>query len=116
MGEKISGLMPALQINYSPIPKINMRKTIKLVKVIVLTILLLSVVKIVVVNLIVTNGMEISQIESRAMVIAKENRLLNERITRLSSIRRISEEALGMGYVSTISMVNLSSEIPIAAR
>ena len=77
---------------------------------------MLSVAKIIMANLVATNGIEINQIEKQITGIDRENKSLNEEITKLSSIKRISEEAVRLGFASSSTVASLSQQTPLALR
>jgi len=75
-----------------------------------------SVAKMVVVSLVATNGIEINQLEKQTNSIKQENKSLSEEISRLSSIRRVVDEAMKLGFTNNSPVVSLSQAAPLALR
>ena len=72
--------------------------------------------KIGLVNMLSTSGAMIDQVNQKTQTLEKQNNQLNDEITKLGSLTRISNEAQKFGFINGGSMVNLASEVPIALR
>lgn len=95
---------------------IKMKSSKKVFKIIIYLVVTFSIAKIIVVNLVATNGIEINQIEKQTNSIEQENKMLNGEIARLSSLRRIADEAIKLGFSNTGTVASLSQPAPLALR
>ncbi len=63
-----------------------------------------------------TSGARIANLENKQEEYAKENRELNDRLIRMSSLTKISEEADEMGFVKPSDILYLTTAEDVALR
>jgi cell division protein FtsB len=63
-----------------------------------------------------TSGARIANLETKEEELAKENRELNDRLIRMSSLTKISEEADELGFVKPSDIIYLTPAEDVASR
>ena len=63
-----------------------------------------------------TSGAKIANLEKKQEELAKENRELNDRLIRKSSLTKISEEADELGFVKPSDIIYLTPAEDVALR
>ncbi len=63
-----------------------------------------------------TSGAKIANLENKQEELAKENRELNDRLIRMSSLTKISEEADELGFVKPSDIIYLTTAEDVALR
>ena len=63
-----------------------------------------------------TSGAKIANLETKQEELAKENRELNDRLVRMSSLTKISEEADELGFVKPSDILYLTPAEDVALR
>lgn len=76
----------------------------------------LAVVKLLLANMLSTTSLKIAQAEKQVLAIERENNLLGEEIAKLSSLSRISPEAVKLGFGKPSLVVSLTPEVPVALK
>lgn len=80
------------------------------------SILLLAFVKLLLANVLSLSGLRVAKLEEQVSSFEKENNLIKEEIVKLSSLSRISQEAVNLGLEKPTLVVNLTSGVPVALR
>lgn len=80
------------------------------------SILLLAFVKLLLANMLSLSGLRVAKLEERVSSLGEENNLIKEEIVKLSSLSRISQEAVNLGLEKPTLVVNLTSGVPVALR
>lgn len=80
------------------------------------SILLLAFVKLLLANVLSLSGLRVAKLEERVSSLGEENNLIREEIVKLSSLSRISQEAVNLGLEKPTLVVNLTSGVPVALR
>lgn len=74
----------------------------------------LALVQLVLTHRLATAGETIRELEIETSRLEKKNELIEQGITQLGSLRRISQEAEKLGFVRHNSLLHLTPEIPVA--
>ena len=76
----------------------------------------LVVAKVIAVNKLAIDGSKLNESEQRALILSEENAVFKGKIAKLSSLSRISSEALKLGFIQSKSVVHFTLDVPIALR
>lgn len=77
-------------------------------------ILIFALAQVVAANQTAASGEQVKALEDQADQLKTENKKLNLEIARATSMQKIGEEAVRLGYKKTSSYVFLSSPLPVA--
>ena len=77
-------------------------------------VLVLCLVQLFISHRLATSGERVREFEVRAEQIKTENNLLEEEISQMGALSRISQEAEELGLVRTSNILYLTSQIPVA--
>ena len=93
-----------------------MKRSYKLIAVLLILIALLTLVRIGAANRISTNGEVMQDINDKISYYESENMNLRQKISVLASLSRVSSEASQLGFSKSLSGLAIDKTIPIAKR
>ena len=93
-----------------------MKRSYKLIAVLLILIALLTFVRIGVANRISTNGEVLQDINDEVSYYESENMNLRQKISALASLSRVSSQAAKLGFSKSLSGLVIDKTIPIAKR
>ena len=93
-----------------------MKRSYKLIAVLLILIALLTLVRIGAANRISTNGEVMQDINDKISYYESENMNLRQKISVLASLSRVSSEASQLGFNKSLSGLVIDKTIPIAKR
>jgi len=95
-----------------------MKKTFleKIVSISTILVIMLAALQLFLSGVISADSIEIGSIEERIAILEKENRLLEEKIARSSSLPVIQDKAIRLGFDEPCFLVDFSSEEPFALK
>lgn len=94
--------------------KTKKTKKEKLTSLILGLVLILCLIQLFISHRLATAGEKVAELEVRAAQIEAENNLLEEEISQMGALSRVSQEAAKLGLVRTSSVLYLTSQIPVA--
>lgn len=93
-----------------------MKRSYKLIAVLLMLIAFLTLVRIGAANRISTNGEVMQDINDKISYYESENMNLRQKISVLASLNRVSSEASKLGFNKSLSGLVIDKTIPIAKR
>lgn len=94
--------------------KTKKTKKEKLTSLILGLVLVLCLIQLFISHRLATAGEKVKEFEVRAGQIKEENNLLEEEISQMGALSRVSQEAEKLGLVRTSNILYLTSQIPVA--
>ncbi len=94
--------------------KTKKTKKEKLTSLILGLVLVLCLIQLFISHRLATSGEKVAELEVRAAQIEAENNLLEEEISQMGALSRVSQEAEKLGLVRTSNVLYLTSQIPVA--
>lgn len=89
-------------------------KKVNLPILVTIIVIVLTLVQLVVTHRLATAGEKVRELEIQTSRLEEKNELLKQEITKLGSLRRISQEAEKIGFVPNNNLLHLTPEIPVA--
>lgn len=86
----------------------------KLTSLILTLVIVLSLIQLFISHRLATAGERVKEFEIRAVQIKEENNLLEEEVSQMGALSRVSQEAEKLGLVRASNVLYLTSQIPVA--
>lgn len=96
--------------------KLKIKKTSKIIYLVVITLAILCLAELLVTNRLSTMGWKVQALEKEADQLKKENEALTEEMSLQASLARIALRAQELGFVQSDSVSYLTPQIPVALK
>lgn len=95
-------------------PKSKKNKKSKSVCFIAVLVVLLALCQLLLSHYLATLGFQLRQFEEKSLGLQRESQVLQEEITRIGGLSKISTAAQDLGLVRTTQVLHLTPQLPVA--